>query len=201
MKKFSVFIIIIGLLVASYPLLEQAFTWYWQQKLFKEWENIPIVEEQPEVEIILAEEDEEEEENTAFLSPTGPVLGILKISKINLRVPVIQGLNETNLKIGISYLEDSAKIGEKGNTVLAGHRGRSYGRLFNRLNEMEVDDQIVISTDQGDYTYLVYKTVIVEPNDVSVLRTGREEKILTLVTCEPIRNPTHRLIVQAKQVN
>ncbi|MDU7477902.1 MAG: sortase, partial [Paenibacillus macerans] len=36
-----------------------------------------------------------------------------------------------------------------------------------------------------------------------VLKPNGKDKILTLITCDPLKNPTHRLIVQAKmkQVN
>lgn len=198
MKRLAVIIIIIGIMVASYPLLEQVFAWYWQQKLFSEWEETgQQVSRQLD---ILAEAENEEEENDKNipLTPRGEVLGILRIDSIKVKLPIIEGLNETNLKIGVSFLKGTPLFGETGNTVLAGHRGHAYGRLLNRLNEVELNDKIAVSTKNGDYNYTVYNKVIVKPEEIDILRSKKEEKILTIVTCEPVRNPTHRLIVQAK---
>ncbi|MGM0882619.1 MAG: sortase [Bacillota bacterium] len=44
----------------------------------------------------------------------------------------------------------------------------------------------------------MYKVSIVEPTDVSVLNYNNKDKLLTLITCDPIINPAHRLIIHAK---
>lgn len=200
MKKLAVILIIIGVMVASYPLLEQLFAWYWQHKLMSAWEEPRDARtgDFKQLDILQGDGNEEENEQSIPLTPQGEVLGILSIDSIKLKLPVIQGLNATNLKIGVSYLEDTPLFGENGNTVLAGHRGHSYGRLLNRLNEVQLQDSIVVSTKQGDYEYHVFNKVIVKPEETELLRSAGNEKILTIVTCEPIRKPTHRLIVQAK---
>lgn len=198
-KKLSIAIILIGITVALYPVMEQVFAWYWQQKLLTEWENQEAIQDLGQLDELLLIEEEETEKERVPLTPQGEVLGVLIIDSIKVRLPIISGLNETNLKIGISFLEDTTSFGEYGNAVLAGHRGHSHGRLLNRLNEVKINDRIVVSTSRGDYNYTVYNKVIVRPEEIHVLRTDRNEKILSIVTCEPIRNPTHRIIVQAKQ--
>ena len=198
-KKLSIANILIGITVALYPVMEQVFAWYWQQKLLTEWENQEAIQDLGQLDELLLIEEEEQEEERAPLTPQGEVLGVLIIDSIKVRLPIISGLNETNLKIGISFLEDTTSFGEYGNAVVAGHRGHSHGRLLNRLNEVKINDRIVVSTSKGDYNYTVYNKVIVRPEEIHVLRTDKKEKVLSIVTCEPIRNPTHRLIVQAKQ--
>ncbi len=201
-RKLSAAVIIIGIVVMLYPFLEQGFTRYWQQRLLSDWESKAVIQEYDEIDQLLQMEleyaEEDEVENRAPLTPQGEMLGVLLIDSINARLPIISGLNETNLKIGISYLEETPKFGEYGNTVLAGHRGHSYGRLLNRLNEVKIDDVIVISTNDGDFKYKVYNVVIVKPEAIQVLYTDKKEKILSIVTCEPVHKPTLRLIVQAK---
>lgn len=71
--------------------------------------------------------------------------------------------------------------------------------FFNRLNEIEVGDIIEVVANNKTFKYTVYETLIVEPTDISVLYRNDEDKVLTLVTCEPVKNPTHRLIVHALQ--
>ena len=82
--------------------------------------------------------------------------------------------------------------------MLTAHRSYTYGRFFNRLDEVKIGDEIVITTAGETYRYTVYNKVIVEPDDTSVTRGSKEEKILTLITCHPIHNATHRLVVQTK---
>jgi len=202
-KKISVFLIIAGIIVGCYPFFEQLFTWYWQQRLLTEWEKETVVAEYRELEQLLPievelEADQAEDVKNAPIISRGKLLGFLLIDSINLKLPILSGLNSTNLKIGLAFLEKTAKFGEVGNTVLAGHRGRSYGRLLNRLNEVNLDDQIVVSTPEGDYIYSVFNKVIVKPEEVDILSTSKNEKIISLITCEPIPTFTHRLIVQGK---
>jgi sortase A len=128
----------------------------------------------------------------------GPeVLGIIEIAKIKAKLPVIKGTTEKVLDMGAGYLEGTAYPGKVGNTAIAAHRSRTYGRMFNRLGEVEKGDRITIKTDQGTYQYEVFDTFLVKPNDLSVLQKKGDKKILTLITCHPSNNPTHRLIVQA----
>lgn len=204
MKKIANVLIIAGILVFFYPLLDRAFTWYWQQRIFHGWEESLVAGEgfpdkngyaldgEPKGTI-----DDEETPDPLFGLNITP-LGILEIEKIDLRLPVLNGASLANLKIGAGLLEDTAEIGAPGNTVLTAHRSYTYGRFFNRLDEIEAGDEIVIATQENTYRYVVYNKVIVEPEDTSVVRGNEEEKILTLVTCHPIHNATHRLIVQAR---
>lgn len=127
------------------------------------------------------------------------VIGKIKISKINLIMPILMGATEKNLNRGATVIAGTSDFGEIGNVGIAGHRGRSYGLFFNRLDELGKGDIIEITTDNKVYKYTVYETLIVEPTDISVLYKNKEDKILTLVTCDPVKNPTHRLIIHALQ--
>ena len=215
LAKIANVIIVAGVLVALYPLLDRAFTWYWQQKVFNDWEESLAAEEdflddshyapvtgsepgsEPHEETWGDTESTEEPSGGLFaLEP----LGMLEIEKIDLKKPVFKGSGILNLKIGAGLLENTAEIGAPGNTVLTAHRSYTYGRFFNRLDEMQAGDEVVIATPEGTYRYVAYNKVIVEPDDTSVTRGSKEEKILTLYTCHPIHNATHRLIVQAKLI-
>jgi len=182
--------------------VEQGFTRYWQRRLLADWESKSTVPVYGVLDNLLQTEFEYDPgEAKTVLSPQGEVLGLLIIDKINVRLPIISGLNEINLKIGVSYLEGTARFGEFGNTVLAGHRGRTYGRLLNRLNEVGPGDDIIISTDNGDFLYEVFDVLIIQPNQIEALYSNKKEKVLSIVTCDPVRNPTRRLVVKAKLVS
>jgi len=125
-------------------------------------------------------------------------IATLIIDKINLKLPVLEGATEKNMKYAAAHMKETTPLGEIGNAAIAAHRVRTKGRLFNRLDELEVGDEIIVQQKGVQYSYTVFKTSIVEPTDVSVLNRNDKDKILTLITCDPIVNATHRLIVHAK---
>ncbi|SDJ98673.1 class D sortase [Natronincola ferrireducens] len=223
MKKISYIFIIAGISIASYPIVNNLYSWYWQQRLLNEIEPTEIVAEEDDLEehyrqlnevfiqqttnpIVdeeaIAEERQQEtpEETTIKQTPKSQqkLIGSIEIKKINLRMPVLAGTSDTNLNRGAGHLTGTDLPGEIGNAAIAGHRGRSYGRLFNRLDELEVGDEIVVNTNEGSFRYTVYEKKLVEPTDLSVLNRNNRERVLTLITCDPIYNPTHRLIIHGK---
>ncbi|HHY23661.1 MAG TPA: class D sortase [Clostridiaceae bacterium] len=126
-------------------------------------------------------------------------LGILYIEKIDLKLPILKGSSKDILDMGAAgYMEESTPIGEVGNTAIAAHRSHTYGRNFNRLDELKINDKINIETTEESFEYTVFSKKIVEPDDFSVLEENGADRILTLITCHPMIKPTHRLIVQAK---
>ena len=132
-------------------------------------------------------------------TPDKSVVAKIRIKNIDVLMPVLNGATEKNLNRGAAIITGSSKFGEVGNVAIAGHRGRSYGVFFNRLDEIKNGDIIEVITKEKHYKYTVYKVHRVEPDDVSVLNSNGKDKILTLVTCDPVKNPTHRLIVHALQ--
>lgn len=126
------------------------------------------------------------------------ILGVINIPKIDLRAPIAEGADLDTLRFAIGHMENTTRLGQVGNAVVAGHRSHSFGIYFNRLDELEIGDEIVVETASGQtVTYVIYETKLVLPDDVSVLRSSSQYKVLTLITCDPVYNPTHRLIVHA----
>lgn len=126
-------------------------------------------------------------------------LGILQISAIKLKVPVLDDATANNLNIAPSKVRGTGKPGAVGNFCIAGHRMQNYGRHFNRLNELAVGHTATFKLPDRELKYVVTEVKRVLPSEVSVLRShGFKE--MTLITCDPINNPTHRLIVTLKEV-
>jgi len=122
----------------------------------------------------------------------------IEIEKIALKLPVLAGATEENMKAAAAHMVETAQLGQTGNAAIAAHRARTKGRLFNRLDELQAGDEIVVRTAGESYVYTVYDVSIVEPTDVTVLSGNGEDKMLTLITCDPVVNATHRLIIHAK---
>lgn len=125
------------------------------------------------------------------------IIGVIRIPAIDLEYPIIEGTGDAQLAKGIGHISYTDSLGQYGNTGLAGHRAHRFGRLFNRLDELENDDIIQIISGDYSYEYVVYEKIIVEPSDISVLNRNGDFRVLTLVTCDPMINPTHRLIIHA----
>ncbi len=129
---------------------------------------------------------------------SAPAIAVIEIDKIKVKLPVLEGATQENMKYAAAHMKETAAIGEIGNAAIAAHRARKKGRLFNRLGELEAGDQIRVRTDEEELLYTVFRVSIVEPTDISVLGSNDQDRILTLITCDPVVNPTHRLIVHAK---
>lgn len=120
------------------------------------------------------------------------VIGLIEIEALDLKYPVVEGADSKQLACGIGHIPNTAAIGEKGNCVLAGHRGSRYGAYFKYLNRLSQGDLIKVTDKEGNvYQYEVISWEVVEPYDNSVKAQGEERK-LTLITCE--NSGTMRLV-------
>jgi sortase A len=197
-----VVLIITGVLAVYYPYGEWVYREYRQQVALDNFvaslqnisEKVVAPEEAAAVEIVAEAVPENNPGNSTS------AIGILVIEKIGLRIPLFRGISPGNLKTGAGLLEGSAEIGEEGNTILAAHRTHIFGHLFNRLNELEAGDRVVIITTDREYEYEVYSNSVVKKKDVSVLEWKKEGRILTLITCHPLNriDPPYRIVVKAK---
>jgi sortase A len=214
MRKFSYVLILAGILIMLYP---KANEWYndWQQDKLLESAELSTSESTPppdlksryaEVTQLLAEESaldaqaqpQETEKPEPEIEVGGKVIALIDIDKIDLKLPVLEGATKANMKHAAAHMKETTPIGEIGNAAIAAHRARTTGRLFNRLNEVVIGDTITVKTSDQTYNYEVYDISVVLPSDVSVLDGNNKDKILTLITCDPLVDPTHRLIVHAK---
>lgn len=130
------------------------------------------------------------------------VKGILEIPEIDLRRAVLDGATPENLDLSlgtISGLDDPATNG--GSLAIAGHQTHVFGEYFSRIDELEPGDRITYETASGTYTYEVFRSLIVDPHEVSVLDRQDGLALMSLVTCWPRHSDAQRLIVQAKRLD
>ncbi|MGP4070926.1 class D sortase [Piscibacillus sp. B03] len=201
-KLIAILFILIGIGLIAFPHIQKQIYASKQDELVREFQNLDEIftQNQARSEIDITGDDpvEGEPKSTSFDSG---VVGLMYIEKIDLTLPMLQGASDDNLDIGLGIMDGTSPLGQIGNTGIAGHRSHTEGRLFNRLDEVTLGDEIKVETLEGEMTYEVYDTKIVTPDDVSVLESNEEDSIITLITCEPMYNPTHRIIVQAKKVS
>ncbi|MFZ4517785.1 MAG: class E sortase [Microthrixaceae bacterium] len=132
----------------------------------------------------------------------GDPVGVIEIPKIGLQRVVVQGVSKADLKKGPGHYPETPLPGQPGNSGIAGHR-TTYGAPFNRIDELNVGDEIVLTTPQGRFTYRVVEGPVagqawysVDPEDVSVLRDFGDDRI-TLTACHPKYSAQERIIVHA----
>jgi sortase A len=124
----------------------------------------------------------------------------LEVDSADIFGRVSEGVNSDAMMKGFWHFPTSAYPGEKGNVVIIGHRFQyvppAKNTFFN-LDKIKVGDDIKITEDQGEYTYIVTDINIVEPNDISILKSTDDYR-LTLVTCTPLWTSNQRLVITAK---
>jgi sortase A len=134
----------------------------------------------------------------------GKVLARIVIPKIGVDQYVVEGVDVEDLRLGPGHYPGTQLPGHEGNTAIAGHR-TTYGAPFGNLDQLQAGDQVVLTTVQGVFKYVVTEQRVVNPNDVSVLdptpdpaRTGHDLATITLTTCNPKYSAAERLVVQAR---
>ena len=123
------------------------------------------------------------------------VLALLRIPKIKLTVPVLEGTDDAVLNRGVGHIEDTAGPGAVGNVGIAGHRDG----FFRGLKDVVAGDALDIDVRGRTEHYRVEHIWIVEPEDIWVLDPTPGAAV-TLVTCYPfyyIGAAPQRYIVRA----
>ena len=126
-------------------------------------------------------------------------LAVLRIPRIRLEAPVLEGTGALTLNGAVGHIEDTAAPGTDGNSGIAGHRDG----FFRGLKDIEPGDIVEIETLRGTEAYRVERAWIVDPEDVSVLSPTLARSV-TLVTCYPfyfIGSAPQRFIVRAVLAN
>ncbi|MEX2658057.1 MAG: class E sortase [Acidimicrobiales bacterium] len=130
---------------------------------------------------------------TVAAVPEGEAIAIIRIPRIGVDKAVVEGVSVDALKKGPGHYPGTPLPGEPGNAAIAGHR-TTYGAPFGDLGELQEGDEILVTTREGEFRYLVDRISIVSPSQVDVLDPSEEAKI-TLTTCHPKYSARERLIV------
>jgi len=135
-----------------------------------------------------------EYQKALLLDSSAPV-AVLRIPKIGLEVPVLEGTDELSLNRGVGRIPGTARPLESGNIGIAGHRDG----FFRGLKDMIPGDVLELESGGAYASYVVDEIEIVQPSESSVLRP-RTKSAVTLVTCYPfyfIGSAPSRFIVHA----
>jgi sortase A len=123
----------------------------------------------------------------------------IQIPAIEVDAPVVQGDGWEQLKKGVGQFIGSPPPGRDGNLVLSAHND-VYGEIFRYLDRLVPGDQVVIYTNQRQFTYIVDRTVLVEPTAVEVMAPTSSPTV-TLISCYPYLVNNQRIVVFARLQN
>ena len=130
------------------------------------------------------------------------VMGILRIPKIDVKLPVYHSTEESVLQCAVGhYIGSSLPVGgENTHCILSGHRGLPSARLFTDLDQLEEEDMFYLEVFDEILAYKVDLVQTVLPDEVDDLDPEAGCDYVTLVTCTPYGVNTHRLLVRGSRV-
>ena len=135
----------------------------------------------------------------ALQQDAGETLAVLRIPSRNIEVPVFDSTNETALNRGSGHVTGTSLPGDRGNVAIAAHRDG----FFRSLEDIEIGDEIELTTLEGQQIFRVSKLDVVDPLNVGVLNST-EDTAITLITCYPfnyVGAAPDRFIVRATLIN
>lgn len=146
--------------------------------------------------------------NTGQIAP-GQVLTRIRISSIGVDALIVEGTEPAALRAGAGHYRPTALPCRRGNVGIAGHR-TTYGKPFNRLDELKMGDVIELITPSESCKYSVVDgpagtprpkrgapSWVTHPKDGAVLNPI-DGNFLTLTTCHPKGSAAKRLILRAQ---
>jgi sortase A len=126
----------------------------------------------------------------------GDPMGRIVMPAIGVSEVFVQGTGAGDLRAGPGHYPDTPFPGERGTVAIAGHR-TTYGAPFRRVDKLERGDRIELRMPYGRFTYVVERTKIVPPTEISVTDRVAFDR-LVLSACHPLYSAAQRIIVFAR---
>lgn len=140
-----------------------------------------------------------EEENKLINYPEyGTQYATIQIDKIDVNLPVYFGDTLEILKKGVGHSSGSYFPGEGGSIIYMGHNSK---KVFRRFGELQIGNEIKVTTNYGEYTYKIYDMKLIKETETDKLPIQKEKEILMIYTCYPFNNigyTTQRYVVYAE---
>lgn len=191
MKKLGNLFLIIGMALLLFVAYAKVQTYLEQKKMIEEYTSLNLAANSDDTSLSEVKR--------------GETIGLLEIEKIGLKVAMVEGSEQDNIKFALGHLPFSASLNELGknnhNFAIVGHRSFTYGKFFNRLDEMEKDDTIVVYARNKVLTYKIFDKKIVKPNNVDVVNPIKGKSVVTLITCYPEYSDAQRLVLFSELVD
>ena len=126
------------------------------------------------------------------------LIGIINIPDLDIEEPVWEENTNLAMRYGVILMKDSARPGQKGNSIIVGHRNTVTHTVFDKLPLIKKGDTVTITTPDGlEQNYRVNGTYYCSPYDLQnyVGASADHPVMITLITCARERGNSWRFIV------
>ena len=121
-------------------------------------------------------------------------IGTIEIPRIGLNHAIFEGISLRTIDHGPSHWPGTARPGQVGNTVFAGHRV-THSHPFRNIDQLAPGDEVIFDVDGIRSTYVVTGSEVVTPKALHIVNqtptpTG------TLFACHPPGSAKFRYVVR-----
>jgi sortase A len=134
--------------------------------------------------------------------PPGWAVARITIPKLKQHWIVVEGTTKSDIANAPGHYTGTALPGHVGNFAVAGHRSPT---IFADVDRLKSGDVVLVDTRTSRYTYTITGSEVVTPDRLDVIapvpgHPGQKAKLkmLTLTTCDPWWDITHRLVIYAQ---
>ena len=130
------------------------------------------------------------------------IMGIVKIPKIGVKLPIYHGSSQEVLAYGAGHLygTDLPVGGKTRHSVVTAHTGLPNATMFDDLVELKKGDFFYFDVQGETLRYKVFRISVVDPHDIRLLQREKGRDLATLLTCTPYGVNTQRLLVTGYRV-
>ena len=130
------------------------------------------------------------------------IIGVVKIPKIGVKLPIYHGSSQEVLAHGAGHLygTDLPVGGKNRHAVVTAHTGLAYATMFDDLVNLKKGDYFYFDVQGETMRYRVFRISVVNPEDISLLQREKGRDLATLLTCTPYGVNSHRLLVTGYRV-
>jgi sortase A len=120
------------------------------------------------------------------------LLGSIRIPTLGIDTALLEGITLTTLDQGPGHWPGTAMPGKLGNVVVAGHR-TSHGAVFRDIDRLVQGDEVIFTTADGEFRYLVERISIVQPDAMYII-SQTLGRTATLFACHPPGSTRQRIV-------
>ena len=172
-------LIVIGIAFTVIPFIINLSKQKEEETKIEEYLNISIP-------IISEEETQEEVKETNNTNTQINYLMVLEVPKIGLKRGIYNKESKYNsVNYGIQILNDSTMPDQEyGNVILASHRGTSNIAYFNKLENLNSNDVVIIYYQGIKYIYEISSIYEQDKTGTIQIKKDNTKSTITLITCK-----------------
>ena len=127
------------------------------------------------------------------------IVGTISVPRVGVEVPLYLGATGDHMASGFAVMGMTSVplgLGDE-NVAIAAHRGWRGAPMLRDVQMILVGDPIIVTTPWRTLTYIVSGIEIVTPTSTSWAKLHPGRTMISLMTCHPYGQHTHRYIVYA----